>query len=532
MNKNDKDFMNQFNNLNDVSVEEIAEKYPGLRKKTKKRILKQCMKKDVFSAESGSEGKDAITISGTERYKRKHLYRFAASAAAFVVAVGGITSMFVLNRHINGDDISETEKTSAVIISESLTDSDSNQTMATAPNRDKIGSWENTKPGASDSTNMSISLKGTCWTNLNDGGPIEKTIEFAEDGVSGEYIIFPENVITTDSTKIPFTYEQNGYDITFSIGPDDTVKGKFSTADWRVMLTIEWQDGHTECFWTSKDNVMTSTQIASSKNDDMNGTSQTPQTTEVSTAPEGMPVNNNSISFDLISLNKTNWYEKVDAIGNSIEFSNDGFSGHYITPSKNMVTTNATKTYFTYTQNGNEILFYAGSDTATGKLSTDAQGQKITLTLVWANGNTEYFDTHDITIESDGSFKYAVKDNGYDSQYPLANDGLAFLNGTDWYEYELDGPTENFIEFSNDSYSGNYGTPPEDYVTADAAKIYFTYTQSGNEIIFYIGSDTATGTLSVNEQDPRGPAVLTLVWANGTTEYFYNNTIPVTCLQN
>ncbi len=49
MNKNDKDFMNQFNNLNDVSVEEIAEKYPGLRKKTKKRILKQCMKKDVFS---------------------------------------------------------------------------------------------------------------------------------------------------------------------------------------------------------------------------------------------------------------------------------------------------------------------------------------------------------------------------------------------------------------------------------------------------------------------------------------------------
>lgn len=49
MNKNDKDFMNQFNNLNDVSVEDIAEKYPGLCKKTKKRILKQCMKKDVFS---------------------------------------------------------------------------------------------------------------------------------------------------------------------------------------------------------------------------------------------------------------------------------------------------------------------------------------------------------------------------------------------------------------------------------------------------------------------------------------------------
>lgn len=48
MNKNDKDFMNQFNNLNDVSVEDIAEKYPGLCKKTKKRILKQCMKKTFF----------------------------------------------------------------------------------------------------------------------------------------------------------------------------------------------------------------------------------------------------------------------------------------------------------------------------------------------------------------------------------------------------------------------------------------------------------------------------------------------------
>ncbi len=45
MNKNKKDFMNQLSDLNDLSVEEIAENYPALDEKTKKRIVRKCIKK-------------------------------------------------------------------------------------------------------------------------------------------------------------------------------------------------------------------------------------------------------------------------------------------------------------------------------------------------------------------------------------------------------------------------------------------------------------------------------------------------------
>ena len=40
MNENEKDFMNSLNDLDDLSVEEIAENYPALDEKSKKRILK------------------------------------------------------------------------------------------------------------------------------------------------------------------------------------------------------------------------------------------------------------------------------------------------------------------------------------------------------------------------------------------------------------------------------------------------------------------------------------------------------------
>ncbi len=77
----------------------------------------------------------------TERYKRRPLYRFAASAAAFILAVGGITSVFMLNRNLNGNDVSEIERTSVLSTYESWTDSRSNKTAATAPSNDYSGSW-------------------------------------------------------------------------------------------------------------------------------------------------------------------------------------------------------------------------------------------------------------------------------------------------------------------------------------------------------------------------------------------------------
>jgi hypothetical protein rflaF_05404 len=516
MNKKKKDFMNQLNNLDDFSVEEIAEKYPALNKSTKKRILKKCMKKDSFFYETGRDGEGRITISGTERYNHKPWYKFAASAAAFVIAIGGITGVFMLGRNIREDDISKIERSPAT----SFSDKDADETS---------------KNSAPSTNNTPISLNGTNWFKHEDNGPTEKEIEFNNDGTSGFYIIYPENVLTTESTKIPFTYVQNGYDITFCMSPDDTVTAKLSVDDRRVIMTIEWQDGHTESFYdydipiTSSDDDNVSDGFGNLGTNENN----TPQTTTEAKEPTA----NNTVSFDNVSLNETYWSEgEIDGpTENRIEFDNDGFSGHYVIPPEDYTTTDATLIYFTYTQNGNEILIYMGSDTATGKLSSsnnDLRGQ-VMMTLVWADGRTEYFYTYSITINSDGSLEYHLPyDGGYTAQPTTTDNNLVSLNETYWSEFELDSPTENRIEFGNDGFSGHYVIPPEDYTTTDATLIYFTYTQNGNEISFWIGSDTATGKLSSSNNDPRGQVMMTLVWANGLTEYLYNDDIPVTDLQN
>lgn len=93
MNKNDKDIMNQLSDLDDFSVEEIAENYLALNRSAKKRILKKCLKKDSFSDEISLDGEEKITVSGTEHYDRKTWYKFVAAAATLVVAFGEITGI-------------------------------------------------------------------------------------------------------------------------------------------------------------------------------------------------------------------------------------------------------------------------------------------------------------------------------------------------------------------------------------------------------------------------------------------------------
>lgn len=168
MNKNDKDFMDQLSNLDDSSVEEIAENYPALYGNTKKRILKKCLKKNVFFSEIEGDGKEAITISGTERYKSRPWYRFAASAAAFVLAVGGITSVVMLNRNLNGNDIPETEKTSVLSIHGTWSDSGSNEAAATAQNSGNA-SGRNDPSNAADYWDTN-SKEDTVTTSDNDNG--------------------------------------------------------------------------------------------------------------------------------------------------------------------------------------------------------------------------------------------------------------------------------------------------------------------------------------------------------------------------
>lgn len=518
MNKNEKDLMNQLSDLDDFSVEEIAEKYPALSGNTKKRILKKCKQKDSSYSGIESDGENSISISGTERYDRKLWYKFAATAAAFVVAVVGISSVFIVNRDLNGNEFSEVGKLSIFSFNDSQTNSNSNNTTSSTSDIPYDNSFNDPQSkNFSAITNIkSIPLNETYWTYLDDGGSVTKSIRFADDGVSGEYIISPESA--TDITNLPFSYEKNENDISFFIESNGKVTATLSDGDWRIILTAEWQDGHTECFWNSDPDLLNYVHGISSGIAGGNvGISETDnnKTTQPTTSEKDASVNNNEV----IILDDTHWSEINGTNGNFITFGNDSYSGHYGIPPENYVTANATLVYFTYTQNQNEINFYIGSDTATGYISVNTQKQEILLTLVWANGETNYLTTHDIAIDPDGNLKYLTKDNNYESQYPIANQNLFFLNGTSWYEYEIDGPIENFIVFDSDGVSGHYGIQPESYATADATLIYFTYAQNGNEIFFYIGSEMAIGKLSVDYQ--RKEILLTLTWPDGNIDYLY-----------
>lgn len=98
--------------------------------------------------------------------------------------------------------------------------------------------------------NNKLLISGTNWYLHEDNGPTEKAIEFSKDGISGYYIIFPENIITMESTKIPFIYETKGDEITLHIADsaNNIIKAKLSTFEWGYTLPFEWADEHTENF--------------------------------------------------------------------------------------------------------------------------------------------------------------------------------------------------------------------------------------------------------------------------------------------
>lgn len=120
MNENEKDFMERLNNLDDLSVEEIAENYPALDENAKKRILKKSLQKSGFPDDDievyeepeeeteiidDSDEEDEMSVSGIEQYNNKiSWHKYAGSAVAMLIAVVGITSVVLLHRNMNNND--------------------------------------------------------------------------------------------------------------------------------------------------------------------------------------------------------------------------------------------------------------------------------------------------------------------------------------------------------------------------------------------------------------------------------------------
>lgn len=381
--KNEKDFMNQFNNLDDISVEEIAENYPALHENTKKRILKKCMEKGGFSAEIDHDGKEEIIISGTERYNHNPWYKFVASAAALVLAVGGITSVFMLNRNIVGNDSSETGKTSAVRIYDSSSNSESEQTTVTTSDNNHAASdyapaitneysgiivsgSSQTSPTATESTGYAGESQNSPVNNPNSSVPqsTASASQAQKTYLNNLYYVEIVGVSGCNENRGPYGY------MGFEFMPDGTLTKYFfdetGNAIGSTIVKTNYEIVENQFSYGDKSgtivnpNDSTSFTVQFDDGDIFNFSTQQPIFRKyyfIATKPN--------------TLNGTIWakcFGDMDENYNytdrrTIEFKEDGISGtvYILSRPRDVTKSTITEIPFTYEQNGDEITFHMES---------------------------------------------------------------------------------------------------------------------------------------------------------------------------
>ncbi len=104
MEYNEKELEKLLRSLSEEAEEVIAEEYPPLDDAAHQRILMKCGLTDElpdikFEQNEMKEEIDDFTVTGTELYKRPVWYKFAASAAAVVLAAAGIGGAIALSRN-------------------------------------------------------------------------------------------------------------------------------------------------------------------------------------------------------------------------------------------------------------------------------------------------------------------------------------------------------------------------------------------------------------------------------------------------
>ncbi len=388
MNKNEKDFMDQLKDLDDISVEKIAEKYPVLNENTKKRILKKCMEKGGFSAEIEHDGKEEIIISGTERYNRNPWYKFVASAAALVLAVGGITSVFMLNRNIVGNDSSETGKTSAVRIYDSSSNSESEQTTVTASDNNHTASDYDS---ANANEHSGIIVSGSSQTSSTVTGYVgESPVNNSNNSVSQNSTTTTPAHSTTPASQLQKTYLNNLYyveiagvsgycgEITrgihgymgFEFMPDGTLTKYFfdetGNAIGSTIVKTNYEIVENKFSFGDKSgtivnsNDTTSFTVQFDDGDIFNFSTKQPPFRKyyfIGTKPDTL----NGTIWAKCFGNMDENYNYTDR--RTIEFKEDGVSGtvYILSHPRNVTKSTITEIPFTYERNGDEITFYMES---------------------------------------------------------------------------------------------------------------------------------------------------------------------------
>ena len=117
----EKDF--DLTGLDDETVEMLAAHYPVNDEDTKNRIMEKFLEKTGYDAEDFDD-EPAITVSGTERYHRPFWSKYLSTAAALVLAAGGIFGVMKLGSGLGGvpDPISTTLPISTSAATEAVTE--------------------------------------------------------------------------------------------------------------------------------------------------------------------------------------------------------------------------------------------------------------------------------------------------------------------------------------------------------------------------------------------------------------------------
>lgn len=415
MNKNEKDFMSQLSNLDDFSVEEIAENYPALDKNTKKRILKKCKKKDCFYAETDYDREDEITVSGIEHYNRASWYKYVSSAAAFVIAVVGIASVVMINRNLNGNNDLETETTPAVSIYNSGTDSKTEETTVTTSdtgyvtgNHDYVDDNEYSGSGTSQiPTTVDESFSGYKTEDkdtpvVNNNTTVQPATQVpvtsspaTQAPVTVTSFHATESVTTAVQTE-PQKSSLNGLYyveiagvsgcLGFNFMLDGTLN-KFAfndygnmNADTSVLCSYEII-GNQFSYGVAGDELNWKTGTIVNPNDSGNFNVQFEDGLYHFNVggPSFMKFKEEIVLAGALYYGYSIYDERI------FTFYEDGTGGNYI------ITKEGTGMSFTYSINGDEITFHMGENGNIIKAKIITDNLDSAFALQWSDGNTEYF---------------------------------------------------------------------------------------------------------------------------------------------
>lgn len=446
---NEKDFMKRLNNLDDSSVEEIAENYPALNENAKKRILKQSLIKSGFTdydieveEESDEETdfieesaeEDELSVSGIEQYKNKiSWHKYAGSAVAMLIAVVGITSVVLLHRNMNENDdfdisnppfIDIPQEQMTEIVSGSYID---NGYRAGGFDYANINGYEGSvQYGMTTATEPPVTeavINTAPETSEQNGSYQENPPEDSHaDPVvtapppTAPPTTAPPPVTTAPDVTQPVSSEAqktfldslyyvevsgNSEYMGFNFSPDGSltkyVFDEYGNAVSDTAVTVPYEIIENQFSYTSSDGFKRT------------GTIVNPNDT-----------GNFIVKFDdgelynfsmqrpnfkvMIFLEGTNWFWNEDGYNTlEIEFA-DSVSGNYIIYPSDATTAESTKIPFTYEKNGYEITFRM-EDPSVNVLKAElivpepfeqyvfgvAELEKVTLSLEYADGSIKYF---------------------------------------------------------------------------------------------------------------------------------------------